>query len=50
MDQAVSRLNTHPPSVAVDPVKVVVGEKKWFPVPEILASVNADPAVIRGYV
>ena len=50
MDQAVSKLQTHPPSVLVEPVKVVVWEKKWFPVPEILASVNADPAIIREYV
>ena len=50
MDQAVSRLKTHPPAVLVEPVKVVVWERKFFPVPEIIASVNADPAVIRGYV
>ena len=50
MDQLVSKLQTHPPAVAVEPVKVVVWEKKWFPDPEILASVNADPEVIRLYV
>ena len=43
MDQAVSIIQSHPPAVSVEPVKVVVWERKFFPVPEILASVNADP-------
>ena len=35
-------VTSYPPSVEV--------KRKFFPVPEILASVNADPEVIREYV
>ena len=35
-------VTSYPPLVEV--------KRKFFPVPEILASVNADPAVIRKYV
>ena len=33
---------SYPPTVEV--------KRKFFPIPDILASVNADPAVIREYV
>ena len=35
-------VTSYPPTVEV--------KRKFFPVPEILASVNADPEVIRQYV
>jgi len=35
-------VTSYPPTVEV--------KRKFFPVPEILASVNADPEVIRAYV